>query len=346
MAVYPGKLVHPATAVYPAGALRPGKAARVVFGETMSDLADEDPRVLVLDADVGVSTGAAAFEAAHPDRFLQMGIAEQGMLGAAAGLATVGFVPVVSAFSCFAVGRAFDSIRVLVAQPALSVKIAGGYAGLLTGMTGKTHQMFDDVAIMRTLPNVSVLAPADEVETAQAIRAMVACDGPFYIQLTREASPVLFTADYRFEIGPAVRIRNGSDVTLVSTGPQTTRVYQAAEILASRGMEATVLHVPTIKPIDGEGIVEAARASGRVVVVEEQSVLGGLGGAVAEVLSSRYPVPVRRLGLPDIYGESGPNDALLDKYRLSPGAVAEDVQAWLRQSFRRALADLEGADRR
>jgi transketolase len=341
MAVHPGKVVHPA------GALRPGKAARVVFGETMSDLADEDPRVLVLDADVGVSTGAAAFEAAHPDRFLQMGIAEQGMLGAAAGLATLGFVPVVSAFSCFAVGRAFDSIRVLIAQPALSVKIAGGYAGLLTGMTGKTHQMFDDVAIMRTLPNVSVLAPADEVETAQAIRAMVACDGPFYIQLTREASPVLFAADYRFEIGPAVRVRDGSDVTLVSTGVQTTRVYQAAEILASRGIEATVLHVPTIKPIDEDGIVEAASASGLVVVVEEQSVLGGLGGAVAEVLSSRYPVPVRRLGLPDIYGETGPNEALLDKYRLSAGAVAEDVQAWLRQPpARRTPADLEGADRR
>jgi len=341
MAAYPGKTLHPGKT------LRPGKAARVVFGEVMTELANQDPRILVLDADVGVSTGAAAFETAHPDRFLQMGIAEQGMLGVAAGLATLGFVPVVSAFSCFSVGRAFDSIRVLIAQPGLSVKITGGYAGLLTGMTGKTHQMFDDVAIMRTLPNVSVLAPADEVETAQAIRAMIATDGPFYIQLTREASPVLFPSDYRFEIGRAVRVRDGSDVTLVSTGVQTTRVYQAAEILAGRGTEATVLHVPTIKPIDEEGIVEAASASGLVVVVEEQSVLGGLGGAVAEVLSSRYPVPVRRLGLPDIYGESGPNEALLDKYRLSAEAVAEDVQAWLRQQpAGRRPADLEGADRR
>ena len=313
--------------------LSTGKALRVVFGETMTELADDDRRIVMLDADVGLSTGAAAFETAHPDRFLQMGITEQAVLGAAAGVATVGFIPVVSSFACFSVGRAFDSIRVLIAQPGLNVKITGGYAGLLTGMTGKTHQIFDDIAIMRTLPNITVIAPADETETAQAIRAMVAADGPFYLQLTREKSPVLFGPDYRFEIGQAVRVRDGSDVSLISTGVQTVRVYEAAELLASRGIEATVLHVPTIKPIDEQAIVEAARATGLVVVAEEQSVLGGLGGAVAEVLSSRYPVPVRRLGIQDVYGESGTNEALLDKYRLSAAAVAEDVEAWLRQQL-------------
>jgi transketolase len=328
-------------------ALEPGKALREVFGDTLAELANHNPRIVLLDGDVGSSTGAAAFEAAHPQRFLQMGIAEQNMLGVAAGLATVGFIPVVSGFACFVVGRAFDSIRVLIAQPGLNVKIAGGYAGLLTGMTGKTHQIFNDVAIMRTLPNVSVLAPADEVEADQAIRAMIAADGPCYLQLTREASPVLFGAGYRFELGRAVTLRDGSDVTLVSTGVQTVRVYQAAEILASRGVAATVLHVPTIKPIDEAAIAAAAAASGRVVVAEEQSVLGGLGGAVAEVLSARYPVPVKRLGIQDVYGESGPNEALLDKYRLSARAVAEDVEAWLRGSPPgRQLAHLEGAGRR
>jgi len=309
-----------------------GKALRTVLGETLVELADEDPRMLVLDGDVGNSSGAEIFENARPDRFLQMGIAEQNMLGVAAGLATVGFVPVVSAFACFAVGRAFDSIRVLIAQPGLNVKITGGYAGLLTGMTGKTHQMFDDVAIMRSLPHVVVLAPADEVEARQAIRAMVATDGPFYIQVTREVSPVFFGPEYRFELGRAVKVRQGgSDVTLVSTGVQTTRVIEAAEMLALLGVEASVLHVPTIKPIDEEALVDAARATGFVVVIEEQSVLGGLGGAVAEVLSDRFPVTVKRLGIRDTYGESGHNEDLLDKYRLSAAMVAKDVESLLRQ---------------
>jgi len=326
--------------------LAAGKALRAVFGETMAELGDSNPRIVVLDGDVASSTGAAAFEAAHPDRFLQMGITEQAMMGVAAGLATVGFIPVASTFACFAVGRALDSVRVLIAQPGLNVKIAGGYSGLLTGMTGKTHQMFDDVAIMRTLPNMTVLAPADEVEAAQAIRAMVAADGPFYLQVTRESSPVLFGPDYVFEIGRAVRLRTGSDVTLISTGVQTVRVYEAAEILASRGIQASVLHVPTVKPIDVDAVVDAALASGLVVTVEEQSVLGGLGGAVSEVLSSRYPVPVRRLGLQDVFGESGPDDALLAKYRLSPATVAADVGAWLRRGPVMPAVQLEGAELR
>jgi transketolase len=308
-----------------------GKALRTVLGDTLVELADEDSRMLVLDGDVGNSSGVEIFENARPDRFLQMGIAEQNMLGVAAGLATVGFVPVVSAFACFAVGRAFDSIRVLIAQPGLNVKITGGYAGLLTGMTGKTHQMFNDIAIMRSLPHVTVLAPADEVEARQAIRAMVATDGPFYMQVTREVSPVFFGPEYRFELGRAVKVRQGSDVTLVSTGVQTTRVVEAAEMLALLGVEASVLHVPTIKPIDEEALEDAARATRFVVVIEEQSVLGGLGGAVAEVLSDRFPVTVKRLGIRDRYGESGHNEDLLDKYRLSAAKVAEDVESLLRQ---------------
>jgi transketolase len=315
-------------------ALAPGRALRAVFGETLAALAEDDPRIVVVDGDVASSSGAEAFDAAHPDRFIQAGIAEQNMLGLAAGLATVGFIPVVSGFACFVVGRAFDSIRVLIDQPALGVKIAGGYTGLLTGRTGKTHQMFNDVALMRTLPNMTVLAPADEVEARQALRAMIEADGPVYIQITREASPILFDGGYSFRLGRAVIVRQGRDVSLVSTGVQTTRVVQAADLLSQWGIDAGVLHVPTIKPLDEAAIVDTARATGLVVVVEEHSTVGGLGSAVAELLSEKYPVPVGRLGIRDCYGESGPNEALLDKYRLSASAVAADVRSWLSSRVR------------
>jgi transketolase len=314
----------------------PGIALRQVFGETMAELAGKDPRILVLDGDVGSSTGAGIFEAAHPGRYLQTGIAEQNMLAMAAGLATVGYRPYVSTFSCFAVARALDPVRVLISQPKLNVKIMGGYAGLLTGMTGKTHQMLDDLAIMRTLPNMLVLAPADETEARQAIHAIAGVADPAYMQITREPSPVLFGPDYRFRLGRAVVISEGTDVTLISTGVQTTRVVAAAEILGRRGIAAGVLHLPTVKPLDEAAIVAAAQASGHVITIEEQSIIGGLGGAVAEVLSERYPVPVHRLGIRDRYGESGPNEALLDKYRLSASRVAEDVEALLSQRSRAA----------
>lgn len=312
----------------------PEVALRQVFGETLAELAGEDPRILVLDGDVGSSTGAAIFETAFPGRYLQTGIAEQNMLAMAAGLATVGYQPYVSTFSCFAVARALDSIRVLVSQPRLNVKIMGGYAGLLTGMTGKTHQMFNDIAIMRTLPHMLVLAPADATEARQAIRAVAAVTDPAYMQITREPGPALFGPDYHFRLGQGVVIREGTDVTLISTGVQTTRVAEAAEILASCGIEAGMLHLPTVKPLDEEAIVAAAQASGYVITIEEQSILGGLGSAVAEVLSERCPVRVDRLGIRDHYGESGPNEQLLDKYRLSAGRVAEDVAALLRQRSR------------
>jgi transketolase len=322
-------------------ALAAGAALRQVFGQTLAELAGEDPRILLLDGDLGSSTGGSIFEAAHPARYIQAGIAEQNMLAMAAGLATVGYRPYISTFSCFAVARALDSIRVLIAQPGLNVKIMGGYAGLLTGMTGKTHQMFDDVAIMRTLPHMLVLAPADETEARQAIRALAGVEDPAYMQITREPSDVLFGPGYRFRLGRAVTVHEGADVTVISTGVQTTRVYQAAEILAGRGIQALVLHMPTIKPLDEAAVVAAARATGLVITVEEQSVLGGLGGAVAEVLGDRCPVPVKRLGIRDCFGESGPNAQLLDKYRLSAARVAEDVEDRLRLQ-KRGREDADG----
>jgi transketolase len=323
-----------------------GSALRDTFGQTLAELASADPRIVVLDGDVGSSTGVQPFEAAHPDLFLQMGVTEQNMLGVAAGLATLGFVPFVSAFACFSVARALDSVRVLIAQPGLNVKITGGYAGLLAGMTGKTHQMFNDLAIMRSLGNMTVLAPADEIEARQVITAVARTPGPVYLQITRDPSPVLFGPDYVFELGKAVTVRDGSDVTLVSTGVQTVRTFEAAEILAAEGIEALVLHIPTIKPIDAEMLVRAAAVTGLVITVEEHTVIGGLGGAVAEVLSERHPVPLRRLGIRDTYGESGPNEKLLDKYGLSAGGVARDVAAIVRDQPSRWPGDVGLSDAR
>jgi transketolase len=311
--------------------LRMGTALRQVFGETMVELAERDSRILILDGDVGSSTGAAVFEAAYPRRYIQTGPAEQNMMAMAAGMATVGFQPYVTTFACFAVARALDSIRVLVAQPRLDVKIIGGYAGLLTGMTGKTHQMFNDIAIMRSIPYMVVLAPADENEARQAITAIASISDPVYLQITREQSPVLFGSDYTFRLGTAVIVRDGTDATLVSTGVQTTRAFEAAEILARRGIQVGVLHMPTVKPLDGEALIAAARTSGYIITVEEQSILGGLGGAVAELLSDKHPVRVKRLGIRDCFGESGANEQLLDKYRLSGRIMADDILALLRE---------------
>ncbi|HAX82229.1 MAG TPA: transketolase, partial [Actinobacteria bacterium] len=224
--------------------LAPGKALRFAWGEEVAEIAKTDPRIVVLDGDLGSSTGADIFENAHPDRFFQMGIAEQNLLGVAAGMATVGFIPFVSTFACFAVARALDSIRVLIAQPELSVKIAGGYAGLLAGMTGKTHLMWDDVTIMRAMAHMTVVAPADEVETRQAIRAIVAKEGPAYLRLTRSDSPILFGPEYRFVLGKSTVVREGGDVTVFSTGVHTTRVYEAARLLADDGIDVHLVHVP------------------------------------------------------------------------------------------------------
>jgi transketolase len=309
-----------------------GRSLRVAWGEALSELAREDDRIVVLDGDLGSSTMANMFEAAHPDRFYQMGVAEQNMLGTAAGMATVGLVPYVSTFACFAVARALDSIRVLIAQPRLNVKITGGYAGLIAGMTGKTHLMFDDVAIMRALGHMVVVCPADEVETKQAVRAITEYDGPVYLRLTRPSSPVLFDDDYRFELGKSTVVREGSDVTVFSSGVQTTRAFEAAELLAPDGIDVHLVHVPTVKPLDVEGVVTAAERTGSVITTEEHTIIGGLGGAIAETLSEEHPMQVRRLGLPDSFGESGPNDPLLEKYGISVTRTAEKIRSIVRAS--------------
>ncbi len=303
-----------------------GKAQRLVFGETLAEMGVNDPRIVVLDGDLGNSTRADIFEKAFPHRFFQMGIAEQNMLGVAAGMATIGYVPFISTLAAFAVARALDPIRVLIAQPELNVKITGAYSGLLAGKTGKTHISFDDLAVMRALGNMTVVAPVDETETRQAIRAIVDYEGPVYLRLTRQETPIVFDEAYRFELGKAVVVREGSDVTLISTGVQTARTLEAADSLAGEGIDAQVLHVPTLKPLDTVAIVEAASRTGLVATVEEHSIIGGLGGAVAETLIEHHPVPMKRIGLPDTFAESGPDDALLDKYGISSARVTEAVR--------------------
>jgi len=307
-----------------------GRPMREIFGETVAELASEDPRIYMLDGDVGSSTRADIFEKAHPDRYLQMGIAEQNMLGVAAGMATMGLVPFISTFVSFAVVRPLDQVRVLIAQPRLNVKITPSYAGLFTGQTGMSHIIVDDLAIMRSLPNMVCVAPADDLEAGLALRWAAGYDGPCYVRLGRDATARLFHDDHRFELGRAVTIRHGGDVALVSTGAQTPRTVEAAELLAGDGIQAEVVHVATIKPLDVATLVAAADRTGRVITVEEHTVIGGLGGAVAEALSEHRPTRVDRIGLQDVDIQSGPNAALLDIYGLSAERVTEQVRALLR----------------
>jgi transketolase len=306
-----------------------GRALRDVFGEVVTELAAADRRIVMLDGDLGSSTRAQVFEDAFPERYFQMGIAEQNMLGVAAGMAKMGCIPFISTFVAFALHRPLDQIRVLVAQTGANVKITAGYTGLFTGRAGKTHQVVDDISIARAMPGMVVISPADEVETREVLTWCVAYDGPVFIRLVRDATQTLFQPGHRFQFGKVKVVRDGTDVTLISTGTQTPRVVDAAEILAGSGIEAHVVHVPTIKPLDVAGIVAAAERTGRVVTVEEHSVIGGLGGAVAETLSEHRPTRVDRIGIQDHYTESAGDQELLDMYCLSAERVAQRVRKLL-----------------
>jgi transketolase len=303
-----------------------GKQLRLVFGETVTELAAQDDRIVMLDGDLGSSTQAKIFEDAYPERFYQMGIAEQNMLGVAAGMAKMGLVPFISTFVAFALHRPLDQIRVLIAQTGANVKITAGYTGLFTGKAGKTHQIVDDISIARAMPGMVVISPADEVETKQVLAWAVDYDGPVFIRLVRDNTQTLFQPGHKFKFGEVKVVREGGDITLISTGTQTPRVVDAADILAAEGIDAHVVHVPTIKPLDVAGIVAAAERTGRVVTVEEHTVIGGLGGAVAETLSEHRPTRVDRIGLQDHYTEAAENDELLDMYCLSAERVAQRVQ--------------------
>lgn len=300
-------------------ALQPWKdaALREVWGQTLCNLTAAGANTVVLDGDLANSTRADIFAECYPDRFFEMGIAEQNMAGVAAGIATLGYTPWLSSFAAFLTSRDLDQIRVVIAQPALDVKICGGYSGILTGKTGKTHQSVEDIATFRALPGIDVIAPADGQELKSAMAAIAESGRPTYLRLTRDASPVIFPDDYEFEIGRAVLLREGDDLGIISTGVQTVRALETAALLADRNISASVLHVPTIKPIDEDAIISVAERTDLILTAEDHSIIGGLGGAVAEILGENRPTLMKRIGIQDRFGESGPNDALLEKYGLS-----------------------------
>lgn len=301
------------------------KGLRDVWADTLVALAKDDPRIVVLDGDLANSTKADKFAAAHPDRFFEMGIAEQNMVGVAVGMAALGFAPWLSSFTVFFTHRAVDPIRMLVAQTNANVKIGAAYSGLMTGFTGKTHQDVEDLAIMRAMPQMTVLAPADQYECAAMIKWASDYNGPVYLRLTRDGSADVFGSEYQFAIGEVRWLRSGRHALLVSTGPQSVRCLEAANELAKQQIEVGVLHVPSIKPLNVAALLEACSAYDLIFTVEEHSIFGGLGGLVAEILSENSPRRVIRYGIEDKWGESAPNDFLLDKYGLSALQVSQRI---------------------
>jgi transketolase len=314
------------------GAPRPVRSQREVFGETLAEMAHERDDIVVLDGDLANSTRADIVAERAPHAFVEAGIAEQNLFGVAAGLAAMGLTPYISTFACFAVARALDQIRVTIAQPHLGVKIVGGYSGILTGSTGKTHQMVDDLAIMRAMPGMTVLAPGDDVEAEAMLRAAADLPGPVYLRLARDPVRRVFDRPIWPGTGPRTLRTGDGRVRLVSTGTQSSRTLEAAELLAADGLEVDLVHVPVLKPLDSAALLAALAGASLVVTVEEHTVIGGLGGAVAELLAEQGGgPPLRRIGLPDVFGESGPNDALLEHFGLSPTRVADRVHAWARE---------------
>ncbi len=302
---------------------------RDAYGDTLVELGNEGANIVVFDADLAGSTRTGKFAKAFPERFFNMGAAEQGMVAAAAGAATTGVVPFLSTFAMFATGRAYEIVRQAVGLGQQNVKIVATHAGLTVGEDGGTHQCLEDLALMRMIPGMTVLSPADGRETRQAVRAAYAHRGPVYIRLTRDKFPRIHGEDYQFQIGKAVVLRSGQDVLLVGCGLGTSICLDAAELLAAEGIEATVLHTPTLKPFDQDTLVALARTHRAVVTCEEHQAHGGLGGIVAEVLSEAHPMPVRRVGVQDQFGQSGKPDQLLAAYGLTPQAVAAAAKSAL-----------------
>ncbi|HMM19515.1 MAG TPA: transketolase family protein [Selenomonadales bacterium] len=301
-----------------------GKATREAYGEALKELGARCRDIVVLDADLSKSTKTNVFGKAYPDRFFNVGIAEQNLMGTAAGLAAAGKIPVVSTFAMFAAGRAFEQVRNSICYPKLNVKIAATHAGLTVGEDGASHQAIEDISLMRTIPNMTVIVPADATETRQALAWAIEYKGPVYLRLGRASVPDVFGDGYEFHHGKAVQLAEGADLTIVATGIMVGPARQAADELIQSGLSARVLNIHTIKPIDREAIAKAATDTGAVVTCEEHSIIGGLGSAVAEALVESHPVPMERVGVMDTFGESGTPDALLAKYNLT---VADVVRA-------------------
>jgi transketolase len=298
-------------------------ATREAYGAALVELGKSNPDIVALDADLAGSTKSAMFGKEHPERFFDMGIAEADMIGTAAGLATCGKIPFASSFSVFATGRAFEQIRNSVCNAGLNVKVVGSHAGPSCGEDGSSHQAVEDIAIMRSLPHMMVVVPADDVEAYAATLALAEHVGPAYLRVARLASPTIHDDDYVFELTKGEVLRDGTDVTVVACGMMVPRALDAADQLAEQGISAQVVNMHTIKPIDVELLVDCAKKTGKVITIEEGSIVGGLGTAVAETLSERYPVPVRRIGMNDVFGTSGTGNELLDYFGLNAAHIVE-----------------------
>ena len=302
-------------------------ATRESYGNALAELAPDYPDLVVLDADLAAATKTGIFKKAYPDRHIDCGIAESNMVGIAAGLATTGKIPFVSSFAMFAAGRAFEQVRNSVAYPKLNVKIGATHAGISVGEDGATHQCNEDIALMRTIPGMVVLNPSDDVEAKAAVRAAIEHEGPVYLRFGRLAVPVINDKpDYKFELGKGVVLREGKDVTIIATGLPVSECLAAADKLAADGIDAKVINIHTIKPLDEELVLAAAKETGKVVTVEEHSVIGGLGSAVCDVLSEKCPTKVMKIGINDTFGESGPAVELVKKYGLDADSIYAKVK--------------------
>ena len=305
-------------------------ATRESYGNALAELGAQNPNIVVLDADLAGATKTGVFKKAFPERHIDCGIAEGNMMGVAAGLATCGKIPFASSFAMFAAGRAFEQVRNSIGYPHLNVKIGATHAGISVGEDGATHQCNEDIAIMRTIPGMTIICPADDVEARAAVKAAAEYVGPVYMRFGRLAVPVINDeANYKFEIGKGITLKEGKDVTIIATGLEVNESLEAAKLLEADGISAEVINIHTIKPLDKELVVASAKKTGKVVTVEEHSVIGGLGGAVAEALSEEAPTTMLRIGMTDKFGQSGPAKALIEYYGLDGKSIYEKVKAFL-----------------
>ena len=299
-------------------------ATRQSYGEELAKLGEENENIVVLDADLSTATKTELFAQKFPDRFIDVGIAEQNLMGISAGLATFGKIPYASTFAVFAAGRAYEQIRNSIAYPKLNVKICATHAGVTVGEDGATHQMLEDLGLMRGLPNMTVICPSDDIQTKWAVQEIAKINGPVYLRLCRLKTPIIYDTD-KFEIGKAVQIGNGTDASIIATGVCVSEAIKAMEILKEKGINVRVIDMHTIKPIDREMIVKCAKETKQIITVEDHSIIGGLGSSVCEVLAEEYPVKVERMGIMDTFGQSGSGEELLAYYKIDSNAIVEKV---------------------
>ena len=307
---------------------------RAGFGRGLKVAAETNDAIVALCADLTESTHMHVFKEAFPDRFIEVGIAEQNLVTVASGMARAGKVPFTSSYAAFSPGRNWEQIRTTVTLNNQPVKVIGSHAGVSVGPDGATHQMLEDIALMRVLPNMVVIAPGDSVEAEKATKAIAENNKPSYLRLAREKTPIFSTNDSPFEVGKAYVLREGNDVALMGTGTMTYQLLVAANILAEQGIEAEVVHIPTIKPLDEETILASAKKTGRVVTAEEAQIAGGFGSAIAELLSDTLPMPIKRIGMQDRFGESGTPSELLEYFGLTGAKIAEGLKAWIKETPR------------